>query len=631
MSDVFQPGQVVGDRYRVVRKLGGGGMADVYLCEDLTLGRKVAIKVLLQRYLNDPTFVERFRREAKAAAGLNQQNLVSIYDWGEVDGTYFIAMEYVEGETLKDLIRRRGRLSGNEAVLVGMQLLAAIDFAHRSGIIHRDIKPQNVMIDTAGTAKVMDFGIARAGDSGITEAGSILGTAQYLAPEQAKGYPVDERSDLYSVGVVLYEMLTGTVPFKGDSAVTVALKHVNEVPVEPAELVPGLPYSLNQIVLKAMAKDPADRYQSAAEFGRDLRSAREGGPVQAAAFDAGGERTRVMTAGMVGADTAMQTSVLDQAPPPRRKKSKWPIILIILLLAIIAAVAVTLWWTMSGSEKPVPSVVGLSKSAAVAAVEKAGFKAGIREEYSDRVAAGFVSRQAPTGGTKMREGGTVDIWVSEGSQKAPPLPNFKGYTEKEVDAWLKQNDLAGDRHTGKSSSVAQGEVFRQDPPPDTVLNRGDTVSYWVSTGRPQVTVPDLSNMTQSAATSAITSAGLTLGTVTPQTSTTVPSGEVISQVPAAHKKVDKGATVSIVVSSGSPSPSPSPTPTTSPTTSGVAVPNMLGVDSSTAEQQLTAVGLQVAYRQKPNTGQPSGTVVKIKPDAGTVVPAGSTVLLVIAS
>ena len=300
MSDVFQPEQLVGGRYRVVRKLGGGGMADVYLCEDLTLGRHVAVKVLLQRYLNDPTFVERFRREAKAAAGLNQQNLVSIYDWGEVDGTYYIVMEYVEGETLKDLIRRRERLSGNESVNITMQLLAAVDFAHRSGIVHRDIKPQNVMIDRDGTCKVMDFGIARAGDSGMTEAGSILGTAQYLAPEQAKGHPVDERSDLYSVGVVLYEMLTGTVPFKGDSAVTVALKHVNEVPREPAELVPGLPYSLNQIVLKAMAKDPIDRYQSAAEFARDLRAAREGGPVQAAAFDAGGERTRVMAAGMAG-------------------------------------------------------------------------------------------------------------------------------------------------------------------------------------------------------------------------------------------------------------------------------------------------------------------------------------------
>src|SRR5450830_1598155 len=216
-------------------------MADVYLCEDLTLGRRVALKVLLQRFLDDPNFVERFRREAKAAAGLNQANLVSIYDWGEVDGTYFIVMEYVEGETLKDLVRRQGRLGGSEAVRISLQLLAALEFAHRSGIVHRDVKPQNVMLDRHGNVKVMDFGIARAGDSGMTEAGSILGTAQYLAPEQAKGQRVDERSDLYSVGIVIYEMLTGTVPFMGDSAVTVALKHVNEMAAEPAQLVPGLP------------------------------------------------------------------------------------------------------------------------------------------------------------------------------------------------------------------------------------------------------------------------------------------------------------------------------------------------------------------------------------------------------
>ena len=222
MSDVFQPEQIVGGRYRVLRKLGGGGMADVYLCEDRTLGRQVALKVLLQRYLGDATFVERFRREAKAAAGLNQANLVSIYDWGELDGTYYIVMEYVEGETLKDYIRRQGRLSGNEAVRVSLQLLAALEFAHRNGIVHRDIKPQNVMLDREGNVKVMDFGIARAGDSGMTEAGSILGTAQYLAPEQAQGQPVDMRSDLYSVGIVLYEMVTGLAPFSGDSPVAVA-------------------------------------------------------------------------------------------------------------------------------------------------------------------------------------------------------------------------------------------------------------------------------------------------------------------------------------------------------------------------------------------------------------------------
>ena len=462
MSDVFQPEQLVGGRYRVVRKLGGGGMADVYLCEDLTLGRQVAVKVLLQRYLGDPTFVERFRREAKAAAGLNQQNLVSIYDWGEVDGTYYIVMEYVEGETLKDLIRRRGRLSGNESVAVAMQLLAAVEFAHRSGIVHRDIKPQNVMLDRGGTVKVMDFGIARAGDSGMTEAGSILGTAQYLAPEQAKGHPVDERSDLYSVGVVLYEMLTGTVPFKGDSAVTVALKHVNEVPREPSELVPGMPYALNQIVLKAMAKDPADRYQSAAEFARDLRAAREGGPVQAAAYDAGSERTRVMGAA-AGMTAAEATSVLDQPPPPRRKKSKWPLILILVLLAIIAAVAVALWWTMSGNKVEVPGVVGLSRAAAVRALEQDGFKAGVQQEFSDRVAEGFVSRQAPTAGTRLREGATVDIWVSKGSEKAEALPNFTGWTAGAVDDWLTQHDLQGDPRTGRSNAVERGPGVQAGP------------------------------------------------------------------------------------------------------------------------------------------------------------------------
>ncbi len=607
MSDVFQPEQVVGGRYRVVRKLGGGGMADVYLCEDLTLGRHVAVKVLLQRYLNDPTFVERFRREAKAAAGLNQQNLVAIYDWGELDGTYYIVMEYVEGETLKDLIRRRDRLSGNESVAVTLQLLAAVDFAHRSGIVHRDIKPQNVMLDRDGTVKVMDFGIARAGDSGMTEAGSILGTAQYLAPEQAKGQPVDERSDLYSVGVVLYEMLTGTVPFKGDSAVTVALKHVNEAPREPSELVPGMPYALNQIVLKAMAKDPADRYQSAAAFARDLRAAKEGGPVQAAAFDAGGERTRVMgAAAMTAAGT---TSVLDQPMPPRRKKSKWPLVLVILLLAIIAAVAVALWWTMSGDKVAVPSVIGLSKAAAVKALEKDGFKAGVQEEYSDRVAAGFVSRQAPTSGTRLRAGATVDIWVSKGSETVT-LGSLYNMTPDEAEQYLSDNDLVGERHTGKSNQVAEGKIFKQDPTAGTDVKRGSTVLYWVSSGKPQAEVPNLVNLTQAEAETKIADAGLKLGTVSQNTSTTVPAGSVISQDPPAGQKVNKGSTVSIVVSAGS--PSPTATPSASPSAAGVPVPNVYGMQSTTAASELSAAGLTVAFRQKANSGQEPGTVVKIQ-------------------
>jgi len=487
VSDVFQPEQVLSGRYRVLRKIGGGGMADVYLCEDLTLGRRVALKVLLQRFLDDPNFVERFRREAKAAAGLNQANLVSIYDWGEVDGTYFIVMEYVEGETLKDLVRRQGRLGGSEAVRISLQLLAALEFAHRSGIVHRDVKPQNVMLDRHGNVKVMDFGIARAGDSGMTEAGSILGTAQYLAPEQAKGQRVDERSDLYSVGIVLYEMLTGTVPFKGDSAVTVALKHVNEMAAEPAQLVPGLPYALNQIVLKAIAKDPDQRYQTAEQFARDLRSAQVGGPVAAAAFDPGAEATRLMGAGTVagaGATSVMTGGPLAQTTGDRgRRRRRWRwVLVIVLLLLVIAAAAYGLVRAMGAGSGVVPTVVGKSKAVALTKLEEAGFKAGgVQEEYSDKYDQGFVSRQAPPGGTKLRKGDTVDLWVSKGSETVT-LKDFTGWSAQQVQGWLAKNRLSGNGKHGKSGAVASGEVFKQDPPSGQQVKRGDTITYWVSSG-----------------------------------------------------------------------------------------------------------------------------------------------------
>ena len=414
MSDVFQPDQLVGGRYRVVRKIGGGGMADVYLCEDLTLGRRVAIKVLLQRLLGDPTFVERFRREAKAAAGLNSPNVVGVYDWGELDDAYYIVMEYVEGETLKDLVRRHGRLGGSEAVRIALQLLTAVAYAHRRGIIHRDIKPQNVMLDRDGNVKVMDFGIARAGDSGMTEVGSVLGTAQYLAPEQAQGQQVDERSDLYSVGIVLYEMLTGTVPFKGDTAVTVALKHVNEAPAEPSQIVPGMPYALNQIVLKAIAKDRNARYQTADEFARDLRSAQAGGPLIAAAYDPSAEQTRLMTVPN-GATTVMASEPLEERVSDRsRKRRAWPVVLLVALLLIaIGGAAYGLMRAMGGGGVAVPSVVGQSTAAAISTLKEAGFEAAVAgEEFSDKYAEGDVVRQAPKAGTDLRKGETCLLYTS---------------------------------------------------------------------------------------------------------------------------------------------------------------------------------------------------------------------------
>ena len=617
MSDLFRPDAVIGGRYRVLRKLGGGGMADVYLCDDLTLGRRVAIKVLLQRYVGDPSFVERFRREAQAAAALNHPGLVSIYDWGQVDGTYYIVMEYVEGETLKDAIRRRGRIPADEAVGIALQLLAAVDYAHRHGIIHRDIKPHNVMLSREGGVKVMDFGIARVGDSGMTEAGSVLGTAQYIAPEQAQGRPVDERSDLYSVGVVLYEMLTGTVPFRGESAVAVAMKHVSEPVVPPRALVPDLPEALEQVVLKALAKRPDDRYQSAAALAADLRAAREGGPLAAASFDADTERTRVLAGAGVG-----ETAVMPRVPPRGRRRRRGPYLLLVLLLVVVAAAA-AVWWVLMGGTATVPAVVGQSKAAAVRTLEQAGFAVEVKEEYSDRFAAGFVTRQSPQAGTELREGGTVTIWVSRGSTTVV-LPDFSGWTAAQVADWLAQNDLRGEQRRGRSDTVPAGRVYRQDPPAGSEVRRGASVTYWVSAGKPQVAVPDLVGLDQAQAQAALAAVGLFLGEVTSEPSETVPAGIVLRQDPAAGTKVAKGARVDIVISSGSPSPSPSPTAST------VTLPDVYGMDATVAIDQLEALGLTVTVRKVGGTGQPPGTVVGMSPEPGTAVPVGSRVRLVVA-
>jgi beta-lactam-binding protein with PASTA domain len=625
VTDGFQEGQLIDNRYRVERKLGAGGMADVYLAVDETLGRRVALKVLLKRFVDDEQFVERFRREAKSAAGLNHPNLVSIYDWGQIGPLYYIVMEYVEGETLKDLIRRSGRLAGGEAVAIALELLAAVDFAHANNVVHRDIKSQNILIDLAGKVKVTDFGIARAGDSSMTEAGSILGTAQYLAPEQARGEAVDERSDLYSVGVVLYEMLTGSVPFRGDSAVSVALKHVNELPREPSELVPGLPYSLNQIVLKALAKSPARRYANAAEFSRDLRSAQVGGPLVAATFDFSAERTQVLAPLTVGREDQTQVMSRDalattQGDRTRRKKrSPWPIVLVVLLVLVAAGAAWALSHALFGGTTTVPNVVGQSEATATATLKDAGFKVHVNQEYSDQYAAGLVTRQQPSENTKLINGGTVEIWVSQGP-KTVTLTNLSGMTATQAAAYLKQNGLIGKELKGRSN-VPIGNVYKQDPPVGTKLQRNDTVTYWVSSGVPQVKVPDLSGMTKADAEAKLIGVGLKVGLETPGASDTVPAGNVISQSPSPDTKVDQGSTVDIVVSTGPGTPSPTGTPT--------VVPNVYGMDTTTASDVLVAAGFNPIVKTK-HSDQPPDTVIGMSPEAGTMAPFGSDVTITVA-
>ncbi|HET7352554.1 MAG TPA: Stk1 family PASTA domain-containing Ser/Thr kinase, partial [Gaiellaceae bacterium] len=296
-------------RYQIQRKLGAGGMADVYLAEDQELGRRVAIKILNGRHANDDQFIERFRREAKNAAALNHPNIVSIYDRGEAEDTYYIAMEFLDGRTLKELVVSRGAAPLNVAIEYARQILSALRFAHRHGIVHRDIKPHNVLVDAEGRVKVTDFGIARAGTSQMTETGSIVGTAQYLSPEQARGGEVDPRSDLYSLGVVLYELLTGKTPFDGETPVEIAMKHLSNAPKPPSKLRPDVPPELDKVVLRALAKDPDDRYQSADEMEADLERVTRGAPVSAATM-----ATQVLPA--VPAAAADSTSATMIAPPP---------------------------------------------------------------------------------------------------------------------------------------------------------------------------------------------------------------------------------------------------------------------------------------------------------------------------
>src|SRR4051794_37463866 len=378
------PDTIVDGRYRAVRRLGAGGMAEVWCAEDEVLGRQVALKLLGGRFAEDPDFRERFRREAQAAAGLTHPNIVGIFDRAEWEGTPYIAMELVDGRTLKELVTERGALPPTVAVNFAEQILQALAYAHRRGLVHRDIKPQNVIVDADGTAKVADFGIARAANSEMTQTGSIVGTVQYLSPEQAQGLPVDRRSDLYSVGVVLYELLTGHVPFEGEAPVSIALKHVNERPAPAGQMRPGIPPGLDAVVLKALEKDPALRFQTAEEFIAALEAARRG---------------------------PARPVVVDQVIEEPERGSRWWIWLLVLLL--LAALAVGAYLLLASKKVTVPNVVGRDSADAAEVLHKRGLEVAFTNVESTK-SVNQVTGQDPNAGEEVREGTTVTVTVSGG-------------------------------------------------------------------------------------------------------------------------------------------------------------------------------------------------------------------------
>jgi beta-lactam-binding protein with PASTA domain/serine/threonine protein kinase len=631
-------------RYRIIRKLGSGGMANVYLAEDEDLGRRVAIKILNERYAEDDLFIERFRREAKSAAGLSHPNIVSIYDRGQAEGTYYIAMEVIEGRSLKELILTRGALPISTAISYAKQLLEAIGFAHRHGIIHRDIKPHNVLVSADQQAKaneprlkVTDFGIARQSASQMTEAGSIMGTAQYLSPEQARGAPVTAASDLYSAGIVLYEMLTGKVPFTGDSAVEIAMKHVNEVPAAPSTLRPEIPFELDLIVLRALAKDPGDRYQTAEEFIEDLEREEAGLPLSRATATAA-------TALLAGSATGEATELLSESPtrvvttppppsaarrppdypppsqydkPPKRRRRWVPWLLVALLIA--AAVAAG-WWAYSQIQDQleesapvgVPLVEGLREGQAVELIEEAGLEADVEERPSSEVDDGVVIEQSPREGTQVQQGSTVMITVSTGPRQVE-VPGLVGLMyEEAVDAL---NDVGLEpRRVDVFSERPSGQVTNQNPKEGQRVDEGTEVEVRVSRGVRQVTVPDVLGQPESSARDELESAGFQVS-VTEAPSDTTPEDLVSSQSPSPGAEVDEGSTVQITISTGP---------------ELVTVPDVIGEARTNARTLIREAGLgrSVVFEDVSDPAQ-DDVVLDQDPAGGSEANPGTTVTIVV--
>ena len=626
-------------RYRIERRIGAGGMANVYLAEDETLGRRVAIKILHQRYAEDSQFVERFLREASAAARLNHPNIVQVYDRGQAGGSYYIAMEYVDGMTLKDLVRRRGALTEQEVLAYGRQALHALRAAHRNGLVHRDVKPQNMMVDTDGRLKIADFGIARAAadaDQGLTEAGSIVGTAQYLSPEQAQGQEVGAPSDLYSLGVVMFEMSTGRVPFDGDSPVNVALKHVKDPVTRPSTLNPAISVGVESIILKAMEKDASQRYATADEMLADLDRARDGATTSAMT-----RVTPITVAPIVTppAPVRPQATRYDQvavAPEPAWPEAPWEDedprevnrsiwrwllpLLVVLLLGIAAAYILTSGndnGDKGGATAPkgtaVPTVTGKTRAAAEAAITAAGFQVGaVTSDYDDTVKAGIVISQDPAAGEKLKAGDPVGFVVSKGLAPVP-VPDVVGKTTDEAVQAFTDAGFPTPKITEAFDDTAkEGTVIEQTPAANKDAAPTLTPTLVVSKGKEASTVPNVVGTPVDRAKQQLRAAGFT-NVSTEQANSSQPAGTVIQQDPGANSDLAPDGPITLTVASGS-----------------NEVPDVTGKTEADARALIEDKGFVAAVQTSDTEDQTQwGVVLESSPAAGQLAKVGNEVTITV--
>ncbi len=600
-------GSVVDKRYKVLRRIGTGGMADVWLAEDTHLQRQVALKVLHHRYLQDREFVARFQREAESAAGLQHPNIVGVYDRGQDGEVNYIAMRYVEGPTLKELIDRG--LTPPQAVALVRQVLEGARFAHRNGIVHRDLKPQNVIVDGEGKAVVTDFGIARAGVSEITQTGSVMGTPHYLSPEQAQGHDVTSVSDLYSIGVILYEALTGRVPFEGESAVAVAMKQVSQVPQRPSSINPQVSPALDAVVMRALEKDPGARFQSADAFIAAL---------DAAMKDPGVSRD---TAAFAPLPPVVGVSE-EEGPAEDRKRNWW--LWALLVAAIVIGILAGLALTRDTTTK-VPDVTGIPLNVAVNLLQQDGFSVGEVNRVERQAPANEVLEQEPAASPPQAEENcafltffcskpSVDLTVSAGPGQAK-VPAVAGETEAEATKKLEAAGFEVAVQRVNSNSVEEGLVIHSEPQSGATATKGSTVTLVVSRGPKLTKVPVLVGSQRKAAVESIRSRGLTPSVSEEENS--APKGQVISQSPSAGSEVEPGSTVSIVVSSGEKEEL-------------AKVPSVIGKERREAVEAVRAAGLQPNVEEE-ETEVPSqvGRVIDQFPPPGKQVEPGSAVTIVV--
>ncbi len=603
--------RVLSGRYELAHLVARGGMAEVYRAHDRLLDRPVALKVLFPELSVDRSFVERFRREAQAAANLSHPNIVPVFDWGEDGGTYFIVMEFVDGRPLSAILRTAGPLHPDRAAEIGADVAGALAYAHRHGVVHRDVKPGNVLITDEGIVKVTDFGIARAvnTEESLTQTGAVMGTATYFSPEQAEGVGVDSRSDIYSLGVVLFEMVCGRPPFLGESPVSVASKHVRETPPNPRDLNPSIPPDFEAIILKCMAKSADYRYATGDDLRVDLLRFRDGKAVTA-----------------VGAGVATQTVGFDEEELPSH--TGWYVVALVVLLALLAAVVLVLgnslhWWKLSSTNTAVviPPLTGQTVTKAQTTLQNDGLKVLVQADPGSTAPTTQVVRTEPAAGSTTHKGDTVIVYSGSGTPTTLPPTNtvsVADYTNQSVtaaEADLQKKGLQAQVQFS-TNCTQQNVVCSQSPQTGTAVQPNSTVTLFTQQPpAPTVNVPDVSNQTETAACNILSQAKLQCGTPSPQASATVASGYVISTEPPVNTQVPTGSSVNLVVSTGS---------------GKVSVPNLFGLTEAQAVTAIQQVNLVPQVTCTPNPAG-VGDVTSQNPAYQTSVNSGSIVNITVSA